>query len=174
MRVRHVEFMWITPHLYAARVVRRANSLRLHPVQRPGGARHPRGPQDADASCDEVPPARRRRADHRRATTRRPSTAGRANTRRRNLRCVQRRVSGQGRSTCARWKRSWIKHGDARETRQKTGVVVEIPQMRTHRHSTRSEAFRSGCMTSRGTSARRRCLATCRAHLPKLRRCAEH
>lgn len=36
-------------------------------------------------------------------------------------------VSGQDRSTCARWERSWIKHGHARVTRQKTGVVVEIP-----------------------------------------------
>ncbi|AFQ50407.1 tyrosine-type recombinase/integrase [Burkholderia cepacia] len=36
-------------------------------------------------------------------------------------------VSGQDRSTCARWERSWVKHGHARVTRQKTGVVVEIP-----------------------------------------------
>ncbi|KVE87763.1 hypothetical protein WI99_11570 [Burkholderia cepacia] len=36
-------------------------------------------------------------------------------------------VSGQDRSTCARWERSWIKHGHARVARQKTGVVVEIP-----------------------------------------------
>ncbi len=36
-------------------------------------------------------------------------------------------VSGQDRSTCARWQRSWIKRGHAHVTRQKTGVVVEIP-----------------------------------------------
>ncbi|WP_166741920.1 phage integrase central domain-containing protein [Burkholderia cepacia] len=36
-------------------------------------------------------------------------------------------VSGQDRSTCARWERSWVKHAYARVTRQKTGVVVEIP-----------------------------------------------
>ncbi|WP_279608207.1 tyrosine-type recombinase/integrase [Burkholderia gladioli] len=36
-------------------------------------------------------------------------------------------VSGQDRSTCARWERSWVRNGHARVTRQKTGVVVEIP-----------------------------------------------
>ncbi|MGG5541913.1 phage integrase Arm DNA-binding domain-containing protein [Burkholderia vietnamiensis] len=36
-------------------------------------------------------------------------------------------VSGQDRSTCARWERSWVKQGHAVVTRQKTGVAVEIP-----------------------------------------------
>ncbi|WP_257220616.1 MULTISPECIES: tyrosine-type recombinase/integrase [Burkholderia] len=36
-------------------------------------------------------------------------------------------VSGQDRSTCGRWERSWTRNGFSRVTRQKTGVVVEIP-----------------------------------------------
>jgi integrase len=36
-------------------------------------------------------------------------------------------VSGQDRSTCARWQRTWDKQGIAHVTRQKTGVAVEIP-----------------------------------------------